>query len=124
MIQAKTELNQTSAQEEFAKWAKLRRRVDKGMADIDKLSKCLPFYAYFKFSNAVADSRLAESKSSFASKFNWLLWAATTGAQFILVWWYRREPVFYLPPGWLGPLGYFLALPSAPKGTLQPSLRA
>lgn len=30
---------QTSAQDQFAKWAKLRRSMDKGLADLDKLSK-------------------------------------------------------------------------------------
>ena len=34
----KAELLQTSAQDQFAKWAKLRRSVDKGLADLDKLS--------------------------------------------------------------------------------------
>ena len=32
----------TSAQDQFAKWAKLRRSVDKGLADLEKLSECLP----------------------------------------------------------------------------------
>lgn len=40
---AKKELLQTSAQDQFAKWAKLRRSVDKGLADLEKLSECLPF---------------------------------------------------------------------------------
>jgi len=102
IVQTRTELNKTSAQEEFAKWAKLRRRLDKALADLEKLN-----------------TRLAASKSAFATKFNWLLWATTTGAQFVLVWWYRREPVFYLPPGWLGPLAYFFSLPSAPKGSVS-----
>lgn len=35
----KKELLQTSAQDQFAKWAKLRRSVDKGLADLEKLSK-------------------------------------------------------------------------------------
>jgi hypothetical protein len=34
----KAELLQTSAQDQFAKWAKLRRSVDKGLADLEKLS--------------------------------------------------------------------------------------
>lgn len=29
----------TSAQDQFAKWAKLRRSVDKGLSDLEKLSK-------------------------------------------------------------------------------------
>lgn len=34
----KAELLQTSAQDQFAKWAKLRRSVDKGLVDLEKLS--------------------------------------------------------------------------------------
>lgn len=35
----KKELLETSAQDQFAKWAKLRRRIDKELADLEKLSK-------------------------------------------------------------------------------------
>ena len=35
----KKELLQTSAQDQFARWAKLRRSVDKGLADLEKLSE-------------------------------------------------------------------------------------
>ena len=37
----KKDLLQTSAQDQFAKWAKLRRSVDKGLADLEKLSEYL-----------------------------------------------------------------------------------
>jgi hypothetical protein len=49
-------------------------------------------------------------------KFNSLLWLLTTGMQFAVGWWYRKQPVFYLPEGWFGPLGWWLALPFAPAG--------
>lgn len=38
LLATKAELMQTSAQDQFAKWAKLRRRVDKGLADLDEIS--------------------------------------------------------------------------------------
>jgi hypothetical protein len=38
ILAKRTELMQTSAQDQFAKWAKLRRSIDKGLADLDKLS--------------------------------------------------------------------------------------
>jgi len=41
----------------------------------------------------------------------------TTGLQFVVTWWYRKQPVFYLPEGWLGPLTWWLSLPFAPAGT-------
>ena len=37
----KKELLQTSAQDQFAKWAKLRRSVDKGLSDLEKLSESM-----------------------------------------------------------------------------------
>lgn len=37
----KAELAKTSSQDEFAKWAKLKRKLDKGLADLEKLSELL-----------------------------------------------------------------------------------
>ncbi|KAF8815371.1 hypothetical protein BYT27DRAFT_7194592 [Phlegmacium glaucopus] len=102
ILSTKSELLKTSAQDQFAKWAKLRRSVDKGLADLEKLN-----------------SEVASSKSAFAMKFNTLLWLLTTGSQFAVGWWYRKQPVFFLPQGWLGPLGWWLALPFAPAGSVS-----
>ncbi|KAG1871263.1 WRB/Get1 family [Suillus subalutaceus] len=98
LLTAKKELLQTSAQDQFAKWAKLRRGVDKGLADLEKLN-----------------GELASSKTGFSLKFNTLMWVLTTGLSFFVGWWYRKAAVFYLPPGWLGPLGWWMAFPFAPK---------
>lgn len=67
-------------------------------------------------SSFFVDAEVASSKSAFAMKFNTLLWLLTTGLQFGVGWWYRKQPVFFLPQGWLGPLGWWLALPFAPAG--------
>jgi hypothetical protein len=40
ILATKAELSRTSSQDEFAKWARLRRKVDKGIADLEKLSAC------------------------------------------------------------------------------------
>ena len=42
ILTKKAELLQTSAQDQFARWAKLRRSVDKGLAELEKLS-CVEF---------------------------------------------------------------------------------
>lgn len=102
ILSTKSELLKTSAQDQWAKWAKLRRSVDKGLADLEKLN-----------------AEVASSKSAFAMKFNILLWLLTTGLQFVVGWWYRKQPVFFLPQGWLGPLGWWLALPFAPAGSVS-----
>ncbi|KAF8149424.1 CHD5-like protein-domain-containing protein [Crassisporium funariophilum] len=102
ILSTKSELLKTSAQDQFAKWAKLRRSVDKGLADLEKLN-----------------AEVASTKSAFAMKFNTLLWFLTTGLQFVVGWWYRKQAVFYLPHGWFGPLGWWLALPFAPAGSVS-----
>jgi uncharacterized protein YlxW (UPF0749 family) len=38
LIQTKQDLSRTSAQDQFAKWAKLRRSVDKMVSELEKLS--------------------------------------------------------------------------------------
>ncbi|KZV62584.1 hypothetical protein PENSPDRAFT_657994 [Peniophora sp. CONT] len=102
VLAKKKELQQTSAQDQFAKWAKLRRSVDKGLADLEKLN-----------------NENSGAKSSFNMKFSSALWILTTGAQFALGWWYRSSAVFFLPPTWLGPLTWWLAFPFAPSGSVS-----
>lgn len=38
IMKTKQELSRTSAQDQFAKWAKLRRSIDKNLSDLEKLS--------------------------------------------------------------------------------------
>ncbi|KAF8913921.1 CHD5-like protein-domain-containing protein [Gymnopilus junonius] len=102
ILMTKAELMKTSAQDQFAKWAKLRRSVDKGLAELEKLN-----------------GQIASTKSGFSMKFNTVLWLLTTGLQFAVGWWYRKQAVFYLPEGWFGPLGWWLSLPFAPAGSVS-----
>ncbi|KAF9010843.1 CHD5-like protein-domain-containing protein [Cyathus striatus] len=102
ILKNKSELLQTSAQDQFAKWAKLRRTVDKGLADLERLN-----------------TEVSASRASFVSTFNTLLWVFTTGLQFVVGWWYRKQAVFYLPSGWLGPVEYWLSFPFAPAGSVS-----
>ncbi|KAG8745824.1 GET complex subunit get1 [Ceratobasidium sp. 428] len=102
VLAAKRDLLQTSSQDQFAKWAKLRRRVDRGLAELDTIN-----------------SQLATARTSFSVKFSTILWTCTTGAQFAIGWWYARYAVFYLPPGWLGPATWWLSLPLAPRGSVS-----
>ncbi|KAE9403877.1 hypothetical protein BT96DRAFT_750545, partial [Gymnopus androsaceus JB14] len=102
ILNTKAELLKTSAQDQFARWAKLRRSVDKGLADLEKLS-----------------IEMSSVKNSFSLKFSSAIWICTTGAQFIITWWYRKSAIFYLPSGWFGPLGWVLAFPFAPKGSVS-----
>ncbi|PBK73523.1 hypothetical protein ARMSODRAFT_1015071 [Armillaria solidipes] len=102
ILATKAELLKTSAQDQFAKWAKLRRSVDKGLADLEKLN-----------------GELSSIKSSFSMKFTAAIWMSTTGSQFIVGWWYRKAAVFYLPDGWFGPVAWWVSFPFAPKGSVS-----
>ncbi|PHZ12060.1 uncharacterized protein RHIMIDRAFT_283832 [Rhizopus microsporus ATCC 52813] len=102
ILKLKTELSQTSSQDEFAKWAKLRRKLDKGMADLEKLN-----------------SDIAYSKAAFELKSKSVLWFLVHGTQFIMIFWFRKSAVFYLPPGWFGPAQRFLSWPFAPAGSVS-----
>ncbi|KDN44393.1 hypothetical protein K437DRAFT_257097 [Tilletiaria anomala UBC 951] len=99
----KQELNKTSSQDEFAKWAKLRRKVDKSLNELE-----------------VINSSLASTRSSFSFLFKAAMFIFTTGVPFVITTYHRKTAVFYLPPSdWLGPLGWVLSLPSAPKGAVS-----
>ncbi|KAF9793008.1 WRB/Get1 family [Thelephora terrestris] len=98
----KAQLMATSAQDHFAKWAKLKRSVDKGFQDLE-----------------TTNSEIASVKTQFSIKFNSALWFMTTGLQFFIGWWYRKSAVFYLPQGWFGPLTWWLGLPWAPTGSIS-----
>ncbi|TFK21115.1 hypothetical protein FA15DRAFT_97066 [Coprinopsis marcescibilis] len=102
ILNNKSELLKTSAQDQFAKWAKLRRTVDKGLAELEKLN-----------------SEIAARKSGFSTKFNALIWVLTSGVTFVIGWWYGRKPVFYLPEGWMGPLTWWFSFPFAPRGSVS-----
>ncbi|KAF9419189.1 GET complex subunit get1 [Podila epigama] len=102
VLTLKNELSRTSSQDEFAKWAKLRRKMDSKIADLEKLT-----------------SDLHVSKAAFEIKFKGLLWFITSGIQFIMVAWYRCVPVFYLPGGWFGPAEFILSLPFAERGSVS-----
>ncbi|XAO25971.1 protein GET1 [Cryptococcus bacillisporus CA1280] len=103
VLEDKAELGRTSSQDEFAKWAKLRRKLDKGLADLEK-----------------ANNNLSSSRSSFSKKFSTLLWLMTTGAQFLLSWWFRKQPIFWLPEGWVPyPVAWLISFPSAPIGSVS-----
>ena len=46
ILSTRAELLKTSAQDQFAKWAKLRRSIDKGLAELEKLSCVVPLFIY------------------------------------------------------------------------------
>ncbi|SCZ87526.1 BZ3500_MvSof-1268-A1-R1_Chr2-2g04992 [Microbotryum saponariae] len=103
IIKLRAELAATSSVDEFSKWAKLRRRVDKAVSELEAL-------------NATS----SQSRQSFQSLFKRILWIFTTILPFVVTSWHRKAAVFYLPPSWFGPATWWLGLPSAPTGSSPP----
>ncbi|KAF2840548.1 hypothetical protein M501DRAFT_930254 [Patellaria atrata CBS 101060] len=103
VLRLKKELAGVSAQDDFAKWAKLRRQHDKVMADYEKSEKTI-----------------GSSKASFDSKANLVRWVSTSGLRLFIQFWFARQALFWIPPGWLpGYVEWILSFPKAPKGSIS-----
>ncbi|KAI1388745.1 CHD5-like protein-domain-containing protein [Hypoxylon trugodes] len=97
------DLNATSSQDQFAKWAKLRRQHDKLQDQLEKNK-----------------SSYEASKSKFDSTVNILRWLTTTGLKFLLPFWYAKQPMFWLPQGWFPYYAeWILSFPRAPIGSVS-----
>ncbi|WWC90556.1 uncharacterized protein L201_005492 [Kwoniella dendrophila CBS 6074] len=103
ILEDKSELNKTSSQDEFAKWAKIKRRLDKSLTDLENLN-----------------NQLNSSKSGFINKFKTFIWILTSGSKLFLVWWFRKSSIFWLPQGWVPyPIAWLISFPSAPLGSVS-----
>ncbi|KAI6092697.1 CHD5-like protein-domain-containing protein [Hypoxylon rubiginosum] len=97
------DLNATSSQDQFAKWAKLRRQHDKMLEQLEKIK-----------------SSHEASKAKFDSTVNILRWLGTTGLKFLLPFWYAKQPMFWLPQGWFPYyVEWILSFPRAPIGSVS-----
>ena len=55
VLQLKREMNNTSSQDEFAKWAKLRRRHDKSLEEFEAASTCSHSFSWIVLGEFPAD---------------------------------------------------------------------
>ncbi|GIZ44195.1 hypothetical protein CKM354_000739900 [Cercospora kikuchii] len=100
VVQLERELRATSAQDEFAKWAKIRRQHDKAKDKYEKQA-----------------SSLTSFRSTFMSIISKLRWVGTQGVNFLLNTYYSKTPMFYLPQGWVPyHAEWLLSFPRAPVG--------
>lgn len=52
--------------------------------------------------------------------FKAFMFVLNSAVPFVLNWYYKRVPMFYLPPGdWFGPLERVLCFPNAPPGAVS-----
>ncbi|KAF4625242.1 hypothetical protein G7Y89_g12926 [Cudoniella acicularis] len=102
-IKIRTELNATSSQDEFARWAKLRRQHDKLLEQVEK-------------NKATLDS----TKTTFDSVVSTLRWLGTNGLRMFLQFWFQKEPMFWIPKGWAPYYAeWLLSFPRAPVGSIS-----
>ncbi|KAI9155396.1 Protein get-1 [Paramyrothecium foliicola] len=102
-LKVRRELNATSSQDQFAKWAKLRRQHDKLLEQLETAKKGLD-----------------GSRSKFDSYLTAVRLILTRGPQLILPFWYGKAPVFWLPNGWFPYWAeWFFSLPRAPLGSVS-----
>ncbi|KAK6533829.1 GET complex subunit get1 [Arthrobotrys megalospora] len=103
ILKIRKEMATTSSQDEFAKWAKLRREHDKRVAELEKLSETV-----------------AAHKMQFGRIISTVRWLLFSALGFFIQFWYRREPVFWLPRGWLPDyVEWGLCFPQAPLGSVS-----
>lgn len=102
ILSGRRELQSISAQDEFSRWAKVRRRVDKQTSELEALN-----------------TSLAAHRSKFNTVIKVLIFVLTTGLQWSFSAKHSRAAIVYLPKDWFGPLTWFLGLPFAPAGALS-----
>ncbi|KAL6714856.1 GET complex subunit get1 [Lecanora helva] len=103
LLKLRRELNATSSQDEFAKWAKIRRQHDKLEGEYDEKSNALKSF-----------------KQTFDRTTHFLRWIGTNGLRFFLQFWFAKQPLFWIPRGWVpGYVEWLLAFPRAPTGSVS-----
>ncbi|KAF7162769.1 hypothetical protein CNMCM5623_007938 [Aspergillus felis] len=103
VVQLKRDMNNTSSQDEFAKWAKLRRKHDKAMDEYETMNK-----------------KLTAQKTSFDWSVKIARWLSTNGLKIFLQFYYSKTPVFALPTGWFPSyVEWVLSFPRAPRGSVS-----
>ncbi|EME83946.1 uncharacterized protein MYCFIDRAFT_134708 [Pseudocercospora fijiensis CIRAD86] len=103
VVKLKRELNAVSAQDDFAKWARLRRQHDKAKEKYEKESRDQQAF-----------------RSTFDSIVSKLRWLGTQGFNFFLNSWYAKQPMFWLPTGWVPyHAEWLLSFPRAPLGSIS-----
>ncbi|KAI5809415.1 CHD5-like protein-domain-containing protein [Pyronema omphalodes] len=103
VLQLRKELAGTSSQDEFAKWAKVRRTLDKKVAELETIN-----------------ATIQTSRTSFDSRAGMFRWVITVGFRMFLQFWFSRQPMFWIPQGWVpSVIEWGLSFPRAPMGSVS-----
>nr|POE85545.1 protein get1 [Quercus suber] len=103
VVRLNREMRAVSAQDDFAKWARLRREHDKMKDKYDKAS---------------------DSTRSFRQTFDRIVsalrWIGTQGLNFLLNTYYSKQALFWLPQDWVPyQVEWVLSFPRAPLGSVS-----
>jgi len=103
VVRLKRELAAVSAQDEFSRWAKIRRQHDKAVEEHDKIAE-----------------KVKTSRTSFEAITKVMRWILTVGLRNVLQLYYIKQPMFWIPSGWLpGYAEWLLSFPRAPRGSVS-----
>lgn len=68
----------------------------------------------------LAASAIQASRSNFDRIANILRWISTNGLRYLLQFWFSKQPLFWLPQGWVPSyVEWLLAFPRAPTGSIS-----
>jgi hypothetical protein len=124
-MKVRKELNATSSQDEFAKWAKLRRQHDKLLEQLEKNSMASISFSLSQnresaANNATTETSTDSTKATFDSAVSTLRWLGTNGLRMFLQFWYSRQAMFWIPKGWVPYYAeWLLSFPRAPLGSIS-----
>ncbi|KAJ3340033.1 GET complex subunit get1 [Entophlyctis luteolus] len=121
LTEAKQSLHLISAQDDFAKWAKERRRHDKLEAEYASLGESggTPFLVALLNEYTLPVKSISSDKASFVSSASWCLWGFVWFLQIAFIVHYLRTPMFFVPRSFVGPFLRALSMPFAPKGSVS-----
>ena len=116
VLQTKADLQATSSQDQFARWAKLRRKLDKEVAELETLSMLASPMIHRVQADLSSDGSITNQKAGAQTTVTAILFILTTAAPFVYTSVHSKSAVFYPPRGWFGPFERFLSLPFGPAG--------
>ncbi|KAL9068944.1 MAG: hypothetical protein Q9157_006335 [Trypethelium eluteriae] len=122
VVRLNKEISGVSAQDEFSKWAKLRRQLDKAKAEHDKSGRLNSFTSLPSETSTDlwTASTVESSKARFDYAVNIARWISTNGLRLFLQYWYSKEPMFWIPQGWVPSyVEWLLSFPRAPQGSIS-----
>ncbi|KAL1586760.1 Protein GET1 [Cladosporium halotolerans] len=103
VVKLNREMTNTSAQDDFSKWAKLRRQHDKKKAEYEKNAQSLQSF-----------------RSNFDRIASTLRWLGTSGVRFLMQFWFSKQALFWIPQGWAPYyVEWLLSFPRAPLGSVS-----